>query len=234
MEMVEKIGEKELHAKYEDNTYIESKIFYNIIKNIFDFIMSFAASIILIIPCVIIALIIFITDPGNPFFEQERIGKNGKIIKMVKFRSMKKNAGNLKDMLTPEEYEEYLKEFKLDNDPRLLPHGIGKIIRKTSLDELPQILFNVFLRRNMSFVGPRPILREEMDLNYTPEQQKLLTSVKPGITGYWQAYGRNNVGYKDGRRQEMELYYARNCSVWMDIKVLFKTVYAVIKSEGAK
>ena len=234
MEMVEKIDEKELHAKYEDNTYIESKIFYNIIKNIFDFIMSFGASIILIIPCVIIALIIFITDPGNPFFEQERIGKNGKIIKMVKFRSMKKNAGNLKDMLTPEEYEEYLKEFKLDNDPRLLPHGIGKIIRKTSLDELPQILFNVFLRRNMSFVGPRPILREEMDLNYTPEQQKLLTSVKPGITGYWQAYGRNNVGYKDGRRQEMELYYARNCSVWMDIKVLFKTVYAVIKSEGAK
>lgn len=207
---------------------------YEVIKRVFDFISSFMVSLILIIPCLLIALLIFIVDPGNPFFIQERVGKDNKPLKIVKFRSMKKNADDLKHMLTPEEYERYLKEFKLDNDPRLLPHNIGKYIRKLSVDEIPQIIFNICLKGDMSVVGPRPILRKEMELNYTPEQQEALTGVKPGLTGYWQAYGRNNVGYSDGERQRMELYYVQNRSIGLDIKIIFRTVKAVLSQDGVK
>ena len=130
--------------------------------------------------------------------------------------------------------EIYLKEFKLDDDPRLLPHKVGYYIRRLSIDELPQIIFNIFIPGNMSVVGPRPILPEELKLNYTPEEQKKLLSVKPGLTGYWQAYGRNKVVYANGERQRMELYYCDNCSVWFDIKIIFKSIFAVLKREGAK
>ncbi len=218
----------------EDREYAKSNQGYEVIKRIFDFVSSFVVSLILIIPCLLIALLIFIVDPGNPFFIQERVGKDNKPLKIVKFRSMKKNADDLKHMLTPEEYERYLKEFKLDNDPRLLPHNIGKYIRKLSVDEIPQIIYNICLKGDMSVVGPRPILRKEMELNYTPEQQEALTSVKPGLTGYWQAYGRNNVGYSDGERQRMELYYVQNRSIGLDIKIIFRTVKAVLSQDGVK
>ena len=218
----------------EDREYAKSNQGYEVIKRIFDFVSSFVVSLILIIPCLLIALLIFIVDPGNPFFIQERVGKDNKPLKIVKFKSMKKNADDLKHMLTPEEYERYLKEFKLDNDPRLLPHNIGKYIRKLSVDEIPQIIYNICLKGDMSVVGPRPILRKEMELNYTPEQQEALTSVKPGLTGYWQAYGRNNVGYSDGERQRMELYYVQNRSIGLDIKIIFRTVKAVLSQDGVK
>ncbi len=207
---------------------------YECIKRIFDFVSSLIAGIILIIPCLIIAAIIFIVDPGNPFFVQERVGRNGKIIKMVKFRSMVKNAADLKETLSEEDYERYLKEFKLENDPRLLPHGVGSAIRKLSIDELPQIIFNICIKGDMSVIGPRPILPQELEMNYTPEQRQMFTSVKPGLTGYWQAYARNNVGYENGERQKMELYYVHNRGVWLDIKILFQSVVAVIRRSGAQ
>lgn len=207
---------------------------YELTKRVFDFITSLLASIVLIIPCLIIAVIIFITDPGNPFFVQERIGKDMKVIKVVKFRSMVKNAEDVKTMLSPEEYERYIKEFKLDNDPRLLPHGVGNAIRKLSIDELPQIFFNILLKGDMSVIGPRPILPEELELHYTPEQQRLLTSLKPGLTGYWQAYARNNAKYENGERQKMELYYVRNRGIWTDIKILFRSILAVIGRDGVQ
>lgn len=228
------VGTRKLY-EYTESDYSAIKIqCYECVKRIFDFVSSFIASIILIIPCIIIAAVIFVANPGNPFFVQERIGKDGKVIKMVKFRSMIKGADDLKNMLTPEEYRQYQKEFKLDNDPRLLPHNIGKYIRKLSLDELPQIIFNICIKGNMSVVGPRPILPEELRMNYTPEQRKVLTSVKPGLTGYWQAYARNNVGYENGERQKMELYYINHRSVWMDLKILFRSVVSVLKTNGAK
>lgn len=207
---------------------------YEFGKRIFDFVSSLIVSIVLIVPCLIIATIIFIADPGNPFYVQERIGKGMKPIKVVKFRSMVKNAEDLQTALSPEEYERYLKEFKLDNDPRLLPHNVGNFIRRASLDELPQIIFNICIKGNMSVIGPRPVLLEELEMYYTPEQQKLFTSVKPGLTGYWQANARNNAGYESGKRQEMELYYVHNRSVLLDIKILFQTVVAVIKRDGAR
>ena len=155
---------------------------------------------------------------------------------------MKKGADNLEKMLTPEQLEIYKKEYKLDDDPRLIGYKkegdgtkcFGAKIRSTSIDELPQILFNICILGNMSVVGPRPILEDELHENYSPEEQKMLLSAKPGLTGYWQAYARNNVGYENHERQDMELYYVKNQSIWLDIKIIFKTVEAVICKRGAK
>ena len=234
MENIQAVESEVIEDASENQEYAKSNLGYEAVKRVFDFVSSFMVSLILIIPCLLIALLIFIVDPGNPFFIQERVGKDNKPLKIVKFRSMKKNADDLKHMLTHEEYERYLKEFKLDNDPRLLPHNIGKYIRKLSVDEIPQIIFNICLKGDMSVVGPRPILRKEMELNYTPGQQAALTSVKPGLTGYWQAYGRNNVGYCDGERQRMELFYIQNRGIKTDIKIIFQTIKAVCTQRGAK
>lgn len=212
----------------------EGKLFYRIGKRIFDFISSLILGIILLIPCMIISLIIMAADHGNPFYVHKRIGYKGRQISIVKFRSMKKNADDLQSSLTAEQLEQYKKEYKIDNDPRLIPYGIGDFIRRTSIDELPQIFVNICILGNMSVVGPRPILQEELETKYTPEEQKLFLSVKPGLTGYWQAYARNNAGYESGKRQEMELYYIKNRSAVLDIKILFKTIETVIKKTGAQ
>lgn len=219
---------------------IKTKSGYLTVKRIFDFFVSFVASIVLVIPMAVVAILIFLQDPGNPFYVQKRVGQDGKMIKVVKFRSMRKNADNLEQMLTTEELIRYKKEYKLDRDPRLLGYkkekktNFGEIIRKTSIDEIPQILFNILLMGNMSLVGPRPILKDELEKNYTKEEQHLFLSAKPGLTGYWQAYARNNATYESGLRQEMELYYTKNANFWFDIKIIFATVGAVIRKTGAK
>ena len=140
------------------------------------------------------------------------------------------DAGNLEDLLTPEQLEQYRKEFKIDEDPRITP--IGNFIRKTSLDELPQF-FNI-LFGDMSLIGPRPLVEKEVQEKYTEEQQAKLLSATPGVTGYWQAYARNNATYETGERQQMEMYYIEHQSLWLDIKIFFKTFISVIQKEGAK
>lgn len=215
---------------------------YLAVKRCFDFAASMCVSIVLLIPLMILALLVMIKDAGNPFYVQKRVGKGGKELRIVKFRSMKKGADNLEKMLTPEQLEEYRREYKLEDDPRLLgwekpgdgKNCFGAMIRRTSLDELPQIVWNICIKGNMSVVGPRPILRDELKEYYTPEQQAMLLSVKPGLTGYWQAYARNNATYETGERQQMELYYVQNQSLRLDIKILFATVGAVLKERGAK
>ncbi len=217
---------------------------YLVFKRIFDFISALLVSIILLIPMLIVSIIILCKDFGSPFYKQKRVGKNGKELKVWKFRSMKKGADDLKNMLTPEQYEEYQKEFKLDDDPRLIGYKsegdgkngkcFGSKIRRTSIDELPQIFFNICILGNMSVVGPRPMLKEELEKYYTPEQQKIIMSAKPGLTGLWQACARNNATYASGERQILELYYVENRSVITDIKILVKTVISVIKHTGAK
>lgn len=200
-------------------------------KRIFDFTFSLAASVMLLLPMGVIAILIMLKDPGNPFYIQKRLGKDRKIISVVKFRSMKNGAENLKKFLTPEQREDYFKEYKLKNDPRLIGYNglecsdkcFGAFIRERFLDELPQILVNVCILGNMSLIGPRPVLEEEMNSYYSKEQQTLFTSIKPGLTGYWQAYGHNTATYENGRRQKMELYYVKNRSWKMDIKILFHT-----------
>lgn len=217
-----------------------SRLGYRIVKRVFDFASSLLASVILAIPMAIIAILIMIKDPGNPFFSQTRVGQGGKPIKLLKFRSMKKGADRLEDTLTPEQLEEYKQEFKLRDDPRLLGYKkpgdgskcFGSKLRTMSIDELPQIFYNIFIKGDMSVVGPRPILQEELEKYYKPEERELLLSVKPGLTGYWQAYARNNAAYEDGERQRMEMYYIQNRSLWLDIKIILATVGAIIQKSG--
>lgn len=214
---------------------------YIVFKRFFDFLSSFCVSLVLLIPMAIIALMIVITDPGNPFYMQKRLGKDGQTIGVLKFRSMKIGADNLEEMLTPEQLDEYKREFKLQDDPRLIGYHkpgdgskcFGAMIRRASIDELPQITYNICMKGNMSVVGPRPILKEELEENYSKEQQKQLLSVKPGLTGYWQAYARNNATYESGERQRMELYYVKNRSTLLDIKVILQTVVSVVRKSGA-
>ena len=215
---------------------------YLIVKRCFDFFSSFCVSVMLLLPMAVLALTVVLKDSGSPFYAQKRVGMHGKDLFVMKLRSMRKGADNLEKMLTPEQLAQYRKEYKLEDDPRLIGYQkpgdskrcFGGMIRRTSLDELPQILWNICVKGNMSVVGPRPILREELETNYTKQEQALLLSVKPGLTGYWQAYARNDATYETGERQRMELYYVHNCSIGLDIKILFATVVAVLKGRGAK
>lgn len=225
-----------------NNAEFVEKPVYDFFKRAFDIVSSLAASIILIIPIIIIAAVIVIKDGWSPLYKHKRIGKNGKKFDVYKFRSMKKNADKLEEMLTPEQLAEYKKEYKLKDDPRLIGYKnpgdgdrcFGAKLRKLSLDEFPQIMINILVLGNMSVVGPRPIIESELNENYTIEEQKLLLSVKPGLTGYWQAYARNNVGYESGDRQKMEMFYVHNRSFLLDMKIIFKTIIVVLKRTGAK
>lgn len=206
------------------------KILYRAIKRMIDIIGAIVGIIFLIPTTIAVCLARKISkeDKGPLFYEQLRYGKNGKVFRLYKFRSMCIGADEkLKKYL--EESEDIRKEFqkthKLQNDPRITK--IGNFLRKTSLDELPQMI-NI-LKGDMSFVGPRPVVEKEVE-EYGENKEKFL-SVKPGLTGYWQVNGRSNTTYEE--RMEMELYYVDNCSLWLDIKIFFKTFIAVFKKEGA-
>ena len=202
---------------------------YAFVKRAFDIVASAAALIILSPIMLIAAILVYVDDPGRVFYGHVRIGKNGKPFKMWKFRSMYMNADKMINLLTPEQAKQYYTEFKIDNDPRITK--IGNFLRKTSLDELPQ-LFNV-LCNDMSLVGPRPLIESEIQ-TYYEDTHDVLLAVKPGVAGYWQAYARNNATYQSGERQKMEMYYVQNASLWLDIKILFKTVVSVLRKDGAK
>lgn len=216
-------GETESTAS--DGYTAERKIAYDIIKRAADIIMTLIASVILLIPCAVIALLILAEDGGPVIYAHSRVGKDGKTIKVYKFRSMKKDADDIGKYLTPEQQELFKKEYKLKNDPRVTK--IGRVLRRTSLDELPQILINVLILGNMSVVGPRPVVMDETLLY--GENRDALLSIKPGLTGYWAAYADKNTGYENGSRQKMELYYVKNRSVMLDIKIILKTVGTVIR-----
>ena len=218
------------------------KPIFDFFKRVFDVISTLLVSILLVIPFILISAVIVVKDGWSPFYVHKRIGKNFKSIGVYKFRSMKKNADDIEKMLTPDQLAEYKEEYKLKDDPRLIGYRtvgdgekcFGAKLRRSSLDELPQIMVNILILGNMSVVGPRPILESELKENYTSDEQKLLLSVKPGLTGYWQAYARNNVGYSDGERQKMELYYVQNRSFLLDLKIIFKTIEAVLLREGSR
>lgn len=198
---------------------------YKVIKRLTDVILSSIALVVLLPVFAIIALAIKIESKGPVFFKHTRIGKNGKIIKIYKFRSMVINAEELIKKFTPEQMKEYKENYKLTDDPRITK--VGKFLRKTSLDELPQLI-NI-IKGELSIIGPRPVIQEELE-KYGPNTQKFL-SVTPGLTGYWAANGRSSTTYEE--RMEMELYYVDNMSLSLDLKVFFKTFSAVIKKEGA-
>ena len=206
--------------------YVANKPVYDFVKRFADIICS-AIGIILLSPFfIIISIAIKATSKGPVIFVHKRVGKNGKKIGIYKFRSMVMNAEELIEKFTPEQKEEFKKNFKLENDPRITK--IGKFLRKTSLDELPQ-LFNI-LKGDLSIVGPRPIM--EVETKIYGKYKDMLLSVKPGLTGFWAANGRSDTSYK--RRRAMEIYYVKNRSLLFDIKIILKTSVSVFKGEGAK
>ena len=206
--------------------YVANKPVYDFVKRFADIICS-AIAIILLSPFfIIISIAIKATSKGPVIFVHKRVGKNGKKIGIYKFRSMVINAEELIEKFTPEQKEEFKKNFKLKNDPRITK--IGKFLRKTSLDELPQ-LFNI-LKGDLSIVGPRPIM--EVETKIYGKYKDMLLSVKPGLTGFWAANGRSDTSYK--RRRAMEIYYVKNRSLLFDIKIILKTAVSVFKGEGAK
>lgn len=176
----------------------------------------------------IISIFYLFGDSKGPiFFKQVRVGKNGKRFYIYKFRSMIVNAEE-KLKADKELYEKYLRNnYKLEphEDPRIT--NLGRFLRKTSLDEIPQLI-NV-LKGEMSLVGPRPVVEAEL-VEYRERVNEFL-SVKPGLTGYWQVSGRSEIGYPE--RVDLELYYVYNQNLILDIKILFKTIWTVISKKGA-
>lgn len=191
----------------------------------FDIVSSAAGLIVLSPVFLVVAIVIMIDDPGNPFFIQERDGLNGKVFKMFKFRSMNKNAPQLRAAMEKDN-ELDGPAFKISNDPRITK--VGHFLRKSSIDELPQLL-NILLG-DMSVVGPRPLPTYETAQLNTYQRQRLL--VKPGLICYWQIRGRNNTSFSEWI--EMDFDYINHASLWTDFKILFEAVPAVLKGEGAE
>lgn len=199
---------------------------YKYVKRIMDFSLSLMGLIVLSPVFLLIAILIKKESDGPVFFKHKRIGKNGKEIYIYKFRSMVPNAEELIKKFTPEQMKEFKENFKLENDPRITK--IGKFLRKTSLDELPQLI-NI-LKGDLSIIGPRPVVKEEVE-KYKNNKRKFL-SITPGLTGYWAANGRSDTTYE--QRMIMELYYIDNISFKLDLKVFFKTIISVVRKEGAR
>ncbi|MEY8735989.1 sugar transferase [Lactobacillus sp. AN1001] len=203
---------------------IEHQHTYMFFKRIFDIILSLIGLIVVAIPGLVISLFIYACDRGPVFYTQERVGKDGKRFKIYKFRSMYVNADTLLEKLK-EKNEVTGPMFKMKNDPRVT--SVGRFLRKTSLDELPQLL-NV-LRGDMSLVGPRPPLPSEVEEYSEYDKQRLW--VVPGCTGLWQATERNNVGFAE--MVELDLKYIQNRSLFLDAKIIFLTFLVIIHPNGA-
>lgn len=199
---------------------------YCLIKRVFDICFSLAVLVFLSGLFVIVAIAVKLDDPNGPvFFKQERVGKNGKTFLMYKFRSMVSNAEELLDSLQ-ELNEKDGPVFKIADDPRIT--RVGKFIRKTSIDELPQF-FNVLIG-DMSVVGPRPALPKEVALYNDYQRQRLL--VKPGITCYWQTRrNRDTIGFDEW--VDLDLLYIKQCSVWADFKLIVQTIGVVLTAQGS-
>lgn len=225
MKRVTKSINEALSLEYDSSMY-KNKYFFSFFKRLFDIVSSFVALIILSPLFLILIILVKIDSKGPAFYGHYRVGKNGKKFKIYKFRSMKIDNRPLEEILTKEQLEEYKTEYKVTNDPRVT--RIGKILRKTSLDEIPQLL-NI-LKGDMSIVGWRPIIFDELN-KYSPKERELLLKVRPGLTGYWSSHGRSDVEYS--KRIKMELYYVYKRSFWLDVRILYHTVVGVIETEGA-
>ncbi len=222
---MKKSVQQALSLDYNLNMY-KRKPIYCFIKRFFDILCSFLGIILLSWLFLIIAILVKCTSKGPVFYGHKRIGKKGKEFKVYKFRTMKNDPRPIEEILTPEQLEEYKRDYKVTNDPRITK--VGKFLRKTSLDELPQ-LFNILIG-NMSIIGWRPILQEELD-KYG-DLKDLLIKVKPGLTGFWASHGRSDTTYDE--RIKMELYYVVKRGLFFDIRVFFDTIFAVFRGDGAQ
>lgn len=206
------------------------KLSYTIIKRGFDIIFGTAGCLLLLpLSAGVKAAYLLSGDTAPIFYKHKRIGKDGKVFDLYKFRSMVPNAdAMLAELLANDETlsDEWDKYQKLDNDPRITK--VGKLLRKLSLDELPQVL-NI-MRNEMSLIGPRPLTIGELDEH--KGNHNIYESVKPGISGWWAANGRSDVSFHE--RLQLEYYYANNASVALDAKCIWCTIITVLTSRGAK
>lgn len=196
---------------------------YRFLKRLFDLVFSLCVSVVLAIPLAVVCAFICLESPGNPLYAQERVGKGGKTIRILKLRSMVTDAGNVQKYLSPEQLHQWEVERKVDDDPRIT--NVGQFIRKCSIDEVPQFL-NV-LNGDLSVIGPRPITRDELEQHFSDEEKAELLSVQPGITGLWQATDRNAATFESGLRQKIELHYVHNRCFRMDWKCFTGTFGAM-------
>ena len=229
--MFEKTFEELFFCKKKLGLYSTVKLYsYFFIKRLFDLIISFIGLIILMPISILVKICYVITGDFNKILiTQERIGKNGKIFKFYKFRSMVVNADEILEEILQENgpmAKEYKKNKKIQDDPRITK--VGEKIRKFSIDELPQVI-NVFLG-DMSLIGNRPYLpREKDDMG---DYYKDIVKTKPGLSGYWQVNGRSNCSFKE--RLKLEQYYSNHFSLLLDIKIFLKTFKVVIFGKDAK
>ncbi|MBD5116533.1 MAG: sugar transferase [Ruminococcaceae bacterium] len=205
-------------------TKTAEKPVYDFIKRVCDVFCSFFGLVVLSPFFLLVSLMIKLERSGKGvFFKQKRLGKNGKYIYVYKFRTMINDAENVGKWLNEKQIVQYYREYKVDNDPRVTK--VGKMLRRTGLDELPQLI-NI-LRGDLSLVGPRPIQETEAEL-YGVDKD-LLLSVNPGLTGYWQVYCSGDVTYSNKKRQKMELFYVTHRNLGWDIKLCFATVGAIVR-----
>ena len=198
-----------------------------IFKAVIEKIIAVLALLLLSPLFVILTILVKLTSRGPAFYVSERIGRNSRKFKILKYRTMVHQSDRKLEQLlseSPKLAQEWNRQFKLDNDPRITP--LGRFLRKTSLDELPQ-LWNVLVG-DMAIVGPRPIVEEEIEKHGSAYEE--IISVKPGITGLWQVSGRNELSYEE--RVRINLYYIRNWSIWLDYYILLKTPHEIFSAHG--
>jgi lipopolysaccharide/colanic/teichoic acid biosynthesis glycosyltransferase len=215
-------------AEMSDSVYVREsgRLGYRVVKRLFDIVFSSLAIILLVIPIVILSVLVAVESHGSPFYAQLRVGKGGVPFRILKLRSMVADAYDVEKYLTPQQIRIWESEGKVDDDPRIIQ--IGRFIRKTSIDEIPQFL-NV-LTGTMSVIGPRPITDKEVE-QFGQLKARFL-SVKPGITGWWQVGERNDVRFEDGSRQRVELYYVEHRGLRLDALIFFKTFRVMFRKTG--
>ena len=201
-------------------------MFYHVAKRLFDFIFALILSIVTLPFFILIAIIIKLDSKGPVFFIHNRVGKGGKPLPLFKFRTMCDDAEGMIKNFSSDQQKEWQENYKLKDDPRVTK--VGKFLRKTSLDELPQ-LYNILIGQ-LSFVGPRPVTKEELEKFALGGAEKVL-SVTPGLTGWWACNGRSNIDYDE--RVKLELYYVDHASILLDLKIILKTILIVFSHEGA-
>ena len=216
-------------VKVKKNLSVSTRQIYLVFKRFMDIVLSLIGVVFLLVIIIFVKIINVLSgDFKTIFYSHERVGKNGKTFRLYKFRTMVPNSKEMLDeMLKDKKYlKEWKENHKFENDPRVTK--VGKILRKTSLDEVPQVL-NI-LKGDMSLIGPRPLIEEEVEAY--KKNKSLLLSIKPGLTGWWAVNGRSATTNK--KRMELELYYVKNVSLKLDIKIFFMTIIRVLKRDGAK
>lgn len=213
---------------FKDMERVKTKVFYIYIKRIIDVIISLAMLVPLLLLSIVIIIINLIkNDDGPLFYKQDRVGKDGKLFQIIKYRTMTPDAEDeLKKLLEDDENKREWEEYhKFENDPRITP--IGLFLRKSSIDEFPQFI-NV-LKGDMSIIGPRPLVPGELQSH---NGDPIYETIRPGITGWWACNGRSILTYKE--RLEYEYYYIKHVSFLLDLKIFFKTIVCVFDKTGAR